>query len=85
MGCVDDRVSSDRTADRWHAIAVNRAPEEVAPEGQLPGPLSELGEQIEVRLQPAPGERGTEIKGYFKYKIDGCVRVIFQPEANGSN
>ena len=61
MSGADDRVSSDRTADRWHAITVNRAPEEVAPEGQLPGPLAELGDQIEVRVQPAPGERGTEI------------------------
>ena len=28
---------------------------------QLPAPLAELGDEIEVRLRPAPGDRGTEL------------------------
>jgi hypothetical protein len=46
---------------RWHAITVNRPLGEVAPGGRLPGPLSELGDAVEVRLRPAPGDRGTEV------------------------
>lgn len=47
--------------DRWHSVTVNRPPEEVAPEGRLPGPLAALGDKIEVRIQLAPANRGTEI------------------------
>ena len=33
----------------------------VAPEGRLPEPLAELAEMIETRLEPAPGDRGTQL------------------------
>jgi hypothetical protein len=46
---------------RWHAITVNRPLDEVAPGGRLPGPLAELGDTVEVRMRPAPGDRGTEV------------------------
>jgi hypothetical protein len=49
------------TRDRWHAVTINRPPEEVKPDGRLPEPLAELGDAIEVRLRPAPGGRGTEV------------------------
>jgi hypothetical protein len=47
--------------DRWHAVTVNRTPEEVSSEKPLPGPLTELGDKIEVQIRPAPGDKGTEI------------------------
>jgi hypothetical protein len=47
--------------DRWHTVTVNRPSEEVAPDGRLPDPLAELGDTIEVRIRPAPGDRGTEL------------------------
>lgn len=46
---------------RWHVLTVNRPREEVAPDGRLPAPLAELGDTVEVRLNPAPGGRGTEV------------------------
>jgi hypothetical protein len=46
---------------RWHVLTVNLPQEQVAPGGRLPDPLSELGDAVEVRLRPAPGDRGTEI------------------------
>ena len=58
---TNSRTSSDGKTDRWHAITVNRPPEEVAPGGQLPGPLAALGDRVEVQIRPAPGDRGTEI------------------------
>jgi len=58
---VGDGHAVGETTDRWHAVTVNRSPEEVAPDGRLPDPLAELGDEIEVRIQPAPADRGTEI------------------------
>jgi hypothetical protein len=48
-------------APRWHAVTVYRGRDELAPSGQLPPPLAELGDRVEVRLTEAPGDRGTEI------------------------
>jgi hypothetical protein len=45
--------------DRWHAVTVNLPPAEVGPD--LPGPLAALGEAIAVRIEPAPGGKGTEL------------------------
>jgi uncharacterized membrane protein len=53
--------SADGQTDRWHAVTVNRRPEEVSSDGRLPEPLAELGDKIEVQFREAPGGRGTEI------------------------
>jgi hypothetical protein len=47
--------------DRWHVVTVNRPPDEVLPGGRRPEPLSELGDAVDVRAVPAPGDRGTEL------------------------
>lgn len=44
--------------DRWHSITINCSPEKLGP---LPAPLDELDFPVEVRIQPAPGDRGTEL------------------------
>ena len=46
---------------RWQAVTILATPEEVAPDGRLPGPLAELAEIIDTRLEPAPGGRGTQL------------------------
>ncbi len=51
----------DGAVDRWHFVTVNRAPQDVMPDGQWPAPLAELGEAIDIRVRPAPGDRGTEL------------------------
>jgi hypothetical protein len=56
----EDR-SSDPTRDRWHAVTVNRAPQDIQADGRLPEPLAALGDSIETRIRPAPGNKGTEI------------------------
>jgi hypothetical protein len=50
---------SDGT-DRWHAATVNLPPERVSADGAAPPPLRDLA-GIEVRMQAAPADRGTEI------------------------
>lgn len=44
----------------WLVVTVLREPAEMEA-GNLPEPLAELGDRIEVRLRPAPGNRGTEL------------------------
>ena len=62
------RHTADRHADRWHTVTINRGPEAV---GSLPEPLDELGEEIEVRVQPAPGGRGTEVHARLTHGAKG--------------
>lgn len=51
---------------RWQTVTVLGTPEEVAPSGRLPEPLAELADLIETRMQPAPGDRGTELSARTK-------------------
>lgn len=47
--------------DRWLTVTIAAGREEVAPNGAPPHPLAELGDAIEFRLEPAPGDRGIEL------------------------
>ena len=47
--------------NRWRAVTVNKAPGEVAPDGNLPEPLADLGDSVEVRITPAADSKGTEL------------------------
>ncbi|MGW5560643.1 hypothetical protein ACWER9_25895 [Micromonospora sp. NPDC003944] len=46
---------------RWEVVTVDRPPEQVLPDGRLPEPLRRLDGAVEVRVRPAPGDRGTEL------------------------
>jgi hypothetical protein len=47
---------------RWLGVTVQRPPAEVPVEGpDVPEPLRRLGASVELRAQPAPGDRGTEL------------------------
>lgn len=52
---------ADEQARRWLVVTVEGTPEDIAPAGELPAPLADLGAAIEVDLRPAPGGRGTEL------------------------
>ena len=56
----DDGPSRGDGKDRWHAATVNLPPERVSDDGAAPPPLRDMG-GIEVRMQKAPGDKGTEI------------------------
>jgi hypothetical protein len=47
-------------ASGWLAVTLFREPSDVDT-AQLPAPLAELGDRIEVRVRPAPGGKGTEL------------------------
>ncbi|MGC4864018.1 hypothetical protein ACLQ3B_01110 [Micromonospora sp. DT53] len=46
---------------RWEVVTVDRPPEQVLPDGRWPEPLRRLDGAVEVRVRPAPGDRGTEL------------------------
>ncbi|MEH1167130.1 hypothetical protein V6V47_17280 [Micromonospora sp. CPCC 205539] len=46
---------------RWEVVTVDRPPEQVLPGGRWPEPLRRLDGTVEVRVRPAPGDRGTEL------------------------
>jgi hypothetical protein len=56
-------MSADRhgSEGEWLVLTVNRPPWEVTPDGRPPEPLARLGEAVEVRVRPAPGDRGSEL------------------------
>jgi hypothetical protein len=45
----------------WLVRTVNRPPWEVMTEGRPPEALARLGDAVEVRIRPAPGDRGAEL------------------------
>ena len=49
-----------RPASGWLAVTVFREPSEINT-AELPAPLAEFGDRIEVRVRPAPGGKGTEL------------------------
>ncbi|MEU0550016.1 hypothetical protein [Micromonospora sp. NPDC005979] len=51
----------DLTAAGWEVVTVDRAPGQVLPDGRWPEPLRRLDGVVEVRVRPAPGDRGTEL------------------------
>jgi hypothetical protein len=53
------RAPDDQSADRWLAVTVNRAPEEV--QSSLPDDLARWRDQVEIRIRPATGDKGTEL------------------------
>ncbi len=54
-------ASAGARPDRWHAVTILCAPQDVGSPGAWPQPVAELGDRVDVRVVPAPGDRGTEL------------------------
>ena len=64
VGRLASRQQTQRRDEprRWLGVTVLRSPAEVVVSGPgAPEPLRRLGSSVELRVQPAPGDRGTEI------------------------
>jgi hypothetical protein len=46
---------------RWMIVTVNCPPRRLASRADLPEPITRLGDAVDVRICPAPGDRGTEL------------------------
>jgi len=51
-------------ARRWRVVTVLTDPEQLAT--TTPGPLAAFGARLEVRVTPAPGDRGAELAARFR-------------------
>jgi hypothetical protein len=70
-GALAKRARGGKTSARqdpyaWRVVTVLAEPDEIAPAGQWPQPLSALGDAVEIATQPAPGGRGTELKARLR-------------------
>lgn len=54
------RTTDDQSAERWLAVTVYRSPDEV--QSSLPEDLARWRDQVEIRIQPATGDKGTELR-----------------------
>ena len=54
-------TAAELAPGRWRAVTIYRSEDEIAPGGQYPQPLSELGDLIEIETRKAPGGKGTEV------------------------
>ncbi|MCT9931780.1 hypothetical protein N5079_16330 [Planotetraspora sp. A-T 1434] len=52
-------VKDPQEHTRWLGVTINRQPEDISRQGRLPQPLAGL--DVEVRMNKAPGDRGTEL------------------------
>jgi hypothetical protein len=59
-------------ADRWHTVTVLCPPKEA--EARRDTPLAALGDAVEVRVVPAPGDRGSELHARLAPAGDGNGR-----------
>ncbi|ONI84634.1 hypothetical protein ALI22I_29265 [Saccharothrix sp. ALI-22-I] len=48
-------------SEHWLAVTIDRPFDAVSGLEALPGPLEELRAHVDLRLRPAPGDRGTEV------------------------
>jgi hypothetical protein len=60
--------------DRWNVVTVNRPPQDVMPDGRLPGPLAEMASEIEVQVRPAPADKGSELAARITRQHTGDQR-----------
>jgi hypothetical protein len=55
-----------RSVQRWRVVTVFCPPEQIGTGGALPAPLAELADRIEIRVTPAPGDKGTELAARYR-------------------
>jgi uncharacterized membrane protein len=60
----------------WSSVTINRRPEELLPDGRLPAPLANLGDDVEVRIRPAPGGKGAELSARLKSQQPSGASVL---------
>jgi hypothetical protein len=64
-------------ARRWRAVTVLCPPERLGGGADLPAPLAALGDRVEVRVTPAPGDRGTELGARYRDRpTDDDLRAL---------
>jgi hypothetical protein len=47
--------------NRWMMVTINCPPQRLASRADLPAPISRLGDAVDIKIGPAPGDRGSEL------------------------
>jgi hypothetical protein len=47
--------------NRWIMVTINCSPQRLASRADLPEPITRLGDAVDIKICPAPGDRGTEL------------------------
>lgn len=58
--------SPQESRARWQAVTVLADPEHVCADGHKPPFLADLGDHVEVEMQPAAGDKGTELRARLR-------------------
>jgi hypothetical protein len=66
VGTASARDDPETAARRWRAVTVRCSEERIGTGADLPAPLAALGDRIEVRITPAPGDKGTELAARYR-------------------
>jgi hypothetical protein len=72
------QATRDRSPkNRWIMVTVNCSPQRLASRADLPEPITRLGDSVDIKIAPAPGDRGTELGARLRElprtKIAGMV------------
>jgi hypothetical protein len=51
---------------RWRKVTIFHSRDVIAPDGVMPQPLLRLGQLVDVKMEPAPGDRGTELSARLR-------------------
>jgi hypothetical protein len=54
---------------RWRVVTVLVPPQQIGTGADVPAPLATFGERIEIRITPAPGDKGTELAARFHGEV----------------
>jgi hypothetical protein len=65
-------AGASQPASGWLVVTVFREPSEIDT-AELPAPLAELGEQIEIRVRPAADGKGTELAARLRDQRSGSA------------
>jgi hypothetical protein len=61
---IVDRAAAARSRaprNRWIMVTINCSPQRLASRADLPEPIIRLGDAVDLKIAPAPGDRGTEV------------------------
>jgi len=61
MGSRSTMSRDHAPKNRWIMVTVNCSPQRLASRADLPEPLTRLGDAVDIKICPAPGDRGTEL------------------------
>jgi hypothetical protein len=77
MATRPSRTRDRSPKNRWIMVTINCSPQRLASRADLPEPVTRLGDSVDIKISPAPGDRGTELgarlREYPRARIAGMV------------